>query len=383
MDHSPPLFEVDLPTTFVGPVGLADGTLLALDRSDLTKLVSTDSGRTWNPAGQLLDSDGRNLVSGPVRSYIINLIRLRSGDIALKYEIEHPRWARGSSPMNVAYFTRSSDEGRSWSSPVRITPLDAPTNTTWMIETRGGTLVVPNEYAYSQAADHNRAKMSICTAFFSDDGGETWQESRDGLWVHENAGRVQGLCEVPVAVESRDGRLVMFMRTKYQRIAESISEDCGRTWGATRLTNLVSSNAEIFLTKVPSSGNLLCIWNQASTSEIETGFYRARLTSAVSSDGGLSWDNFRTIASTPGLADVGRIMPDGEPRFLTTPTAVPLPNDMVAEEFHMNRAPRVEFVDDVVYLSYTHRRYRWVDGERVRDHDGVKLKTFPIGRFYQ
>ncbi len=209
MSQSSTLFEADLSPSFVGPIELDDEKLLALDRSDLTKLVSVDSGRTWNPAGRLLDKKARGLVDGFTQAYIINLIRLRSGDVALKYEIGQPRWAHGSSPMNVAYFTRSSDEGRTWSGPVRITPLDAPTNTTWMIETSDGTLVVPNEYAYSQAGTRRREKMSICTTFFSGDGGETWKESRDGLWVHEDEGQVQGLCEVPVAAQTSDGTLMI------------------------------------------------------------------------------------------------------------------------------------------------------------------------------
>ena len=383
MSLSPTSFEIDLSPSFVGPIALDDEKLLALDRSDLTKLDSEDSGRTWNPAGRLLDKKTRGLVDGFTRAYVINLIRLRAGDLALKYEIGQRRWHHGSSPMNVAYFTRSSDEGQTWSDPVRITPSDTPTNTTWMIETSDGVLVVPNEYAYSQPGTSRREKMSICTTFFSEDGGESWEESRDGLWLNEYEGRVQGLCEVPVTAQSSDGRLLMFMRTKYQRIAESVSEDSGRTWSATRLNELVSSNAEIFLTAFPSTGDLLCIWNQASTSEIENGFYRARLTSATSSDGGATWVNFRTVASTPGLPQVRRIEPNDPPRLLATPRAVPLPDHMVAEEFHMNRAPRVEFVGDTAHVSFTHRRYRWVDGEHIREHDGIKLRVLPVGWFYQ
>ena len=39
--------------------------------------------------------------------------------------------------------------------------------------------------------------MSICTVFTSADGGQSWQESQDGLWLDDNKGEVKGLCEVP------------------------------------------------------------------------------------------------------------------------------------------------------------------------------------------
>ena len=62
------------------------------------------------------------------------------------------------------------------------------------------------------------------------------------------------------------------MRTKYQRIAETTSDDGGQTWSPVRLNDLVSSNAEMYLARIPSTGDLLCVWNQATTREIETGF---------------------------------------------------------------------------------------------------------------
>ena len=68
--------------------------------------------------------------------------------------------------------------------------------------------------------------------------------------------------------------------------------------------------------------------------------------------------------------------------YLQTPTAVPPEGYLVDEEFHMNRAPRVSFVEDDVYVTYTHRRYRYVDGELVQRPDGVTLRVLPVEWFY-
>ena len=348
----------------------------------MSALFSSDGGQTWERSGPLLNRRGDPVVGEEfTRAYIVNLLRLKSGEIALKFEVQQEGPDDLASPRIVAYFTKSTDEGASWSDPVRITPLETPSNATWLVETSEGNLVLPNEYAYSQPGDGRRTKMSICTVFTSADGGQSWQESQDGLWLDDNKGEVKGLCEVPVVAETVEGRLIIFMRTKYQRIAETTSDDGGQTWSPVRLNDLVSSNAEMYLARIPSTGDLLCVWNQATTREIETGFYRARLTAAVSTDNGATWGHFRTLADSPGQAQVGRIE-DAGPSYLQTPAPVPPEEHMVDDEFHMNRAPRVSFIGDDVYVGYTHRRYRYVGGERVREHDGVRLRVLPVEWFY-
>ncbi len=196
----------------------------------MSALFSSDGGQTWERSGPLLNRRGDPVVGEEfTRAYIVNLLRLKSGEIALKFEVQQEGPDDLASPRIVAYFTKSTDEGASWSDPVRITPLETPSNATWLVETSEGNLVLPNEYAYSQPGDGRRTKMSICTVFTSADGGQSWQESQDGLWLDDNKGEVKGLCEVPVVAETVEGRLIIFMRTKYQRIAETTSDDGGQT----------------------------------------------------------------------------------------------------------------------------------------------------------
>ncbi len=382
------MLEIDLVETFVVPVGLDDGPLLAVDSADMHSLMSADGGRTWENKGPLRDARGRPLVNGE-RTRRVHLLKLNSGEIALKFEVREGEWYRGNSNKRVnslfaPYFARSRDGGATWADPVRVAPAGVHPNTTFLLETDEGGLVLPNEYAFYQpGVGGKRSKMGVCGAFTSADGGATWLDSHDNLWVHEDGGAVQGLCEAPVVAQTSQGRLLMFMRSEYPRIAESASDDGGRTWSHARLNDLISSRAEIFLTRVPSTGDLLCVWNQASNEEIETGFYRARLTAAISTDGGATWGNFRTVAMSPGQPLVGRIEDPDPPALLVTPWPVPPEEHMVSDEFHMNRAPRVQFIGDKAYIGYTHRAYRYVDGERVREHVGVRLKVMPVGWFYE
>ena len=372
-------FEVEVPAGFCGPIRLKDGRLLAVNRVGISGLISSDSGRSWVGSGRLSDSAGRPIGGPrPQRSYLVSVIRLHSGAIGLKFEVPQTGSDHESSKLD-SYFSKSMDEGQSWTEPTRVSPLQAPTNATWLIQTRTGRLVLANEYWYTQPDDRG---LGVCTVFYSDDEGLNWQESRHGLWVWENGGASQGGCEVPCVVEAANGTLLMLMRTRYQRIAQSQSSDGGATWSPVRLNDLVSSNSEVYLARVPKSDDLLCIWNQASTDEIKNGYYRARLTTAISRDHGKTWQSFRTFASSPGQPSVGRVPQTGPPEFLDTPIAVPLERQILADEFHMNRAPRVVFIGDSAYVTYTHRRYRYMDGRLKREYDHRRLRVVPISWFY-
>ena len=378
---SDPMFEVDLAPSFVEPIGLNDGRLLGLERQSMAKMESSDGGRTWRGAGELVDREGRPIAGDePRRAYIMNLVRLNSGGIGLKFEVQQ-LGSTGTLTRLDAFFSKSLDEGGTWSAPVPITPPDAPTNATWLVRTSNGTLVLPNEYWFAQPGNGKHVGIGICSAFYSDDEGESWHESRDSLWVCDEGGARQGNCEVPVVAETTDGRLLMFMRTQYQRIAQSYSEDNGRTWSHVQLNDLVNSNSEIYLARVPSKGDLLCLWNQATPDEIRGGYYRSRISSAISTDSGETWERFRTIVMSPGQERFSRIVDPGPPRYLDSPGLADV-DTMRADEFHMNRAPRVQFVGDNAYLVYVHRVYRIINGVRERVRDVMRLRVTSIDWFY-
>lgn len=375
-----PLFDVEVPYGLAGPLAIPDGRLLAIDRMKMTRMISRDGGRTWKTTGPIVDSRGRPVLGrGPLRGDLPSLVRLPSGAIALKYNLR-PTAADADVGGLDSWIVLSRDEGATWSRPIRITRPGTRSNATWLIVTRRGRLLLPNEHWYQQPNDRG---IGICTALYSDDQGRSWRASKDALWVWEQGGAQQGACEVPCVAETADGRLLMFMRTWYQRIAQSYSKDGGRSWSPVKLNRLVSSNSEIYLARIPTTGHLLCVWNQADTQEIKTGYYRARLTSAISNDSGGTWSRFRTLVQSPGQRRVRRVAPAAAPvALLRTPLPVPTQANLRAEEFHMNRAPRIHFVGKTVYLRYTHRRYKYVKGKRIRTVDQTRLRAVPIDWFY-
>ncbi len=378
------LFEIEIPFRFVGPIQLKDGRLLGLEWP-MKKLYSADGGRTWQNEGPLVNRDGTEFIGeDPVPK---NMIRMTSGAIAINYWEKVPK-AKGTRTLET-YFRKSLDEGETWSDPVRVTRPDTPAGTTFMMQMNNGRLIVPNSYSYAQDSQNYRHNnMQISTVFYSDDEGETWDESVDSVFVGaENRGADAASAGESVIAETADGRLLMFMRTEVQRIAQSYSTDGGVHWEQGVLNSLVSSLSPIWLTRIPTTGDLLCVWNQSTSEETATGYYRSRLTSAITRDSGATWQNFRTLVCAPGSKNIGRITNPDPPGFLQSPSAMPPELDRIPPEGHRTvRHPRIRFIDDIAYVTFDDRWYNQ-QGEKFKDPDCRRdkwmLRAVPISWFYE
>ncbi len=373
-------FEVEIPKDapdFVGPIKLKDGKFLAVGRGSKCYL-SSDGGKTWNIAGNFANIKKAPISRRPTKPQ--SLIRLKSGAIAINFWVKLKEWDQALGRQSC-YFVKSTDEGKTWSAPVRVSWPHTPAYSTWMIQTKTGRLVISNEYYFELPLEMDSG-FSLCTAYYSDDEGDTWKESKSALYFEENKGEITRSIEVPCVAETSDGRLLMFMRSHYGRIAYSYSKN-GLNWSPVKFNDLVTTNAEIYLAKIPSTGDLVCIWNQASRDEVRNGFYRGRLTSAISKDSGKTWQNFRTIATSPGMKKIDRIKPL-PPLFNASLYAVPKKDKISPEGFYMNTFPRVKFIGDKAYLVYNHREYKYPPNSNQfkRLYNRRKLRVFDIKWFY-
>ena len=214
----------------------------------------------------------------------------------------------------------------------------------------------------------------------SDDDGASWDESPDALFLFGDGGSRIHSTEVPCIAETGDGRLLMFMRTQLQRLAQSYSDDGGEHWTEVELNELVASHSEVWLARLTNTDDLLCVWNQVSSHEITSGCYRARLSSAISRNGGETWGSFRTIAQSPGMATVGRVDEPAPPVFLHAGSATPPVGEIHEDGFRSVRAPRVVFVGDTAYMVYHDRGF---DRQGQRTHHTWKLCAMPVSFFYE
>ncbi len=225
--------------------------------------VSTDGGHTWGEQYTLVDNDGgRNVME-------VNFLRLRDGRIALF----HLQKNTESTDCRVMMRT-SRDEGRTWSDAQQLSPSGRYTGLT-----NGRSIRLTSGRILLEAWENGD---SFC--YWSDDDGATWHESKrvkpgDGSWE-------------PACVELNDGRVLMLMRTGLGGQYRSVSGDGGETWSDPVLTPLVGTAAPVSISRIPSTGDLLAVWNHNPGSDSSK---RNPLTAAVSDDEGETWSHFRNI----------------------------------------------------------------------------------------
>ncbi len=276
---------------------------------DIRGKLSEDGGRTWSSPFLMEPNSARCNVGR------LALVRLRSGSDAIQRDIRSDHLAHIYVEMNNFYYNRllyktSSDEGQTWSAPVQIND----TGTLGHICQRGDTALVLKNGRIVVPVYAMFGGMCASYMYFSDDGGDTWRRGRGEISVHfaEDGHEIAYAdFEEPAIVELSDDRLLCFGRTRLGQLYQSVSEDQGLTWSAAQPTGLASSYSPASIRTIPKTGDILCVWNQASGQEIQDGLGRMRMSCAISKDDGKTWTNFKNLES---LDDLGRI----EPQDLTT-----------------------------------------------------------------
>jgi sialidase-1 len=157
----------------------------------------------------------------------------------------------------------------------------------------------------------------ISRCYYSDDGGETWRRSANSV-------DVSGVgADEPAVVELKDGTILMLFRTTLGQLWAAQSEDGGEMWGeAYPMIQLVSPNAPVNVKRIPSTGDLLVIWNHHWPAGVRGGVVtsseRTPLTAAISVDEGKTWCAFRDLETDPdGAFAYPSILFLGEEALLT------------------------------------------------------------------
>ena len=310
-------FEATIPETKVGLspsygsiIPLKDGKLLWVwgtgrarkPLQPFSKNISTDGGRTWSDPTPLKMTDGEQIVG----VFNANLVRLRSGKLGLFVTPE-------VRPDRIAFHV-STDEGETWSKGVII--ADPPIYSTGdkAVVLSSGRIIMPVygglpgpklEIAKPKLLQHGEllgvgAGQGFWYSYtmFSDDEGATWKRSKNEVFVLLDKG-TRGLWAAgePSVIELKDGKLMMTLRTGLSRVFRSLSPDGGETWLEPEAMSLVSPPAPLAIKRIPSTGDLLVVWQQVSNWEGMIGLYRHRLSCAISKDEGVTWQNHRNLES--------------------------------------------------------------------------------------
>ena len=177
----------------------------------------------------------------------VSFLRASSGEILFFYLLKN-----SVSDCRV-YLRRSTDEGATWSEGIQVSTMPGYNilNNARPIQLSGGRILVP------VALSPDIEASGICRAFcyISDDEAATWRRGASDVGFTDTSAYEPGL------VELQDGVVLMIIRTTLGRIYHAYSRDAGETWDGPQESPLISPNSPASIARMPSSGDLLIIWN--------------------------------------------------------------------------------------------------------------------------
>ena len=247
--------------------------------------TSTDGGRNWGEQRLLQENIGKQNVMS------VTLRRMPPGDdaapLGMYFLIKNSQ-----TDLDVA-LRISPDDGATFGEPLIITrePGYHIMNNDRVTQLSSGRLICPvstTEDIFKKGGGH-----LVCVCHYSDDGGRTWQQSKDSV---DQPGR--GAME-PEVVELAGGKLLMIIRTQLGHIATSTSTDGGDHWSAPGKLPLEAPESPATIRTIPATGDLLLVWNKTYVAGAGHGGKRTPLTAAISADEGKSWQHVRQLETSP------------------------------------------------------------------------------------
>ncbi len=240
---------------------------------------SNDKGKTWTREDvKILDQEGTmNVMS-------VSLLRLQNGEIAFFY------LRKNSTTDCIPVLRLSNDETKTWSEPIRcITDREGyfVLNNNRVIQLKNGRLVLAVAM-HGIPGDPEFHSVGRLWSYYSDDNGRTWKASAE---VPNPGNKVT---QEPGLIELKNGDIMMYVRTTAGVQYFSYSKDLGATWSAVEPGNLKSPCSPAVIARIPSTGDLLVVWNDNWVDQ-----KRTPLNMAISKDEGKTWINNKIIADKP------------------------------------------------------------------------------------
>ena len=299
----------------------------------ISAMISRDGGRSWGKKFIFQENIAKLSVAQP------SFLRLPSGKVLFFFVFEN------SNADTCPMLRVSRDDTKTFSPPKRIpvdpSPAYAGINNDRAILLKSGRILLPVWYT----KNYDVSTRILSRVYYSDDEGETWKPSR--TIVDIPASKARGADE-PGVVELKDGRVMMWNRTELGSIYRCYSNDKGETWSKAESMNLLDPNAPQSMKRIPSTGDLLLVWNKSREG-------RYPLTLAISGDDGKTWEHVKNLDDEPGQT------------YAYT---------------------SIEFVQDRVLFTYYVARPASKDNPWVKKYPGLnteslKLKSVPVGWLYQ
>ena len=286
-----------LPFTHQGPfVAAIGGGVVCIDSKNA--LRSTDGGRTWNSTPLFADPAQFNASNERA------LLRTREGVLIAAWmngaERKQPKgWRWGEKDVSWTQFVlptytcRSSDDGKTWESPVKL-------STPWcgcihsLIQMKTGRIVLVGQEIIPQW-------RHATVMWVSDDLGKTWIRGDlldYGIGAHDHAGSIEGS-----VIERVDGSLYLLLRTESGFLWEAESRD-GLKWTGMKQSSIPSVTCCPQMARL-SDGRIALLWNAPPRHDPKNRTSRAELSLAFSDDDAVTWSKPVIVAAN--YAPGGRV----------------------------------------------------------------------------
>ena len=251
--------------------------------------ISSDGGRTWIREDRVIvkNEGGMNVMS-------VSLLRLQSGEIALFYLLKNSE--QDCRPV----MRLSSDEGETWGTPVMCITDEVGyyvLNNDRAIQLKNGRLVLPVCLHWVKGAPKADWQGELM-CYLSDDNGKTWHRSKTAQKGYDASGK-RITTQEPGVVELKDGRVMMFIRASGGCQYLAYSPDGGDTWSAPVASEIKSPVSPATIKRLPSTGDLLLVWNDHADIPASLSARRVPLSTAVSKDDGKTWRCVKVLEGNP------------------------------------------------------------------------------------
>ena len=245
---------------------------------------SSDNGKTWMNDDHLIVQQ-----EGTMNVMSVSLLRLQNGKIALFY------LKKNSTSDCIPLLRMSSDEAKTWSEPIPcITDRKGyfVLNNDRVIQLKNGriTMAVSLHQTPEEGKWHNNGRLF---SYYSDDNGQSWKPGT------EVANPNNVTLQEPGLVELKNGDIMMIIRSSGGVQHKSYSKDQGHTWSTVEPTDIKSPVSPATIERIPSTGDLLMVWNNNGGDNPAIKGKRTPLTIAVSKDDGQTWEHVKNLEDNP------------------------------------------------------------------------------------
>ena len=277
---------------------LPDGRLVGVfDRGgDAFARYSSDGGRTWLPPERLFAHP-----KGLGDFGLHNLVADKNGELHLIYTGYTAGKTIYETKFDVYHF--GSTNGRKNWKPGVLVQKGYYGSLLSVIVLKSGRIILPVCYLTPRVWSNRGTGFDAFTdmgrfesgAFYSDDGGDSWKRADAVFKVPSPYIGADGIIE-PIALELKDGRVWMLLRTQLGRFFESFSKD-GSVWTKPTPTPIFSSDSPPSLTRL-KDGRIVMLWNNCLRFSYAQGG-RHVIHAAISEDDGKTWRGYREVAANP------------------------------------------------------------------------------------